>query len=170
MTAPARRWLAALAVAGTLACRSAPEPAGRSAHLAALSLVPVGSSPGGPLDLAGRVVFVSFFATWCFPCLAEIPLLQKLQEEFGPKGLTVVGVGMDLEGALVLGPFVEHYALGYPVIVADERLRSEASPFGSVSVLPTAFLLDREGRLRSRWQGVVSHDEVRELVRRSVEH
>src|SRR6185436_13396912 len=73
--------------------------------LRSLELRAVGPAPYRHHDLYGRVVLVSFFATWCFPCLAEIPTLKRLQTTYAPKGLSVVAVGLDLEGALVLEPF-----------------------------------------------------------------
>ena len=86
-----------LALAG---CRTVPEEpawgAGASPYLRALALPSVGPTPLEWNRLPGRVVMVSFFATWCFPCLAELPTLVALQKEHGPQGFQVVAVGMDL--------------------------------------------------------------------------
>jgi thiol-disulfide isomerase/thioredoxin len=156
-----------LALLALCACRSAPAPlpAGPSPYLGALSLPQVAPAPYGSAALRGQVVLVSFFATWCFPCVAEIPNLIALQRDLGPSGLRIVAVGMDLEGHRVLAPFAEYYGLNYPVLEADDAMREGRSPFGLIRALPTAVLLDRRGALAAAWQGVVGHDEVDAAVR-----
>jgi thiol-disulfide isomerase/thioredoxin len=151
---------------GLAGCRTVPEaPTGAaSPYLRALALPSVGPTPLDWRQLPGRVVLVSFFATWCFPCVAEIPTLEALQREYGPRGFQVVGVGMDLEGAQVLGPFAEYYRLPYPVVVADEGLREGQSPYGLIPALPVAFLLDEQGRVAAAWQGVAGHEELAQRV------
>ena len=134
---------------------------------AALTLERAGGVPRGRLQ--GKVVLVDFFATWCFPCIAELPLLERLQRENEAEGFTVVAVGMDLEGRRVLRPFAESYAPPYPVLIASDQLRAGASVFGPVSALPTYVLFDRQGKVLVAYQGVadparllqVVHDAVR---------
>ena len=152
---------------GLAACRSTPEvvEAPGQGFLGALTLPSVGPTRHEPATLSGSVVLVSFFATWCFPCVAEIPNLIALQRDLGPSGLRIVAVGMDLEGRRVLAPFAEYYALNYPVLEADDAMREGRSPFGLIRALPTAVLLDRRGALAAAWQGVVGHDEVDGAVR-----
>ena len=87
------RLAAALCLGALLSCAHAPGTQARSPELAALALAPLGPAARAPFALEGRVVLVSFFATWCFPCIAQLPLIQALQDELGPRGLTVVGVG-----------------------------------------------------------------------------
>ena len=162
------RLAAALGLGALLSCAHAPAARGRSPELAALALTPLGSRADGPVALEGRVVLVSFFATWCFPCIAQLPLIQALRDELGPAGLTVVGVGLDLEGRTVLEPFMAYNRMTYPVVEADELLRSGKSAFGPITTLPAAALLDRSGRVVARWSGVASHAEFRALVERTV--
>jgi peroxiredoxin len=157
----------ALALAG---CRGGPEtrePDGR-ALLQALALPAVGPAAEDARELGGRVLLVAFFATWCFPCVAEVPTLQALQRDYGPRGFRVVGVGMDLEGARVLAPFADEYALNYPMLVADDALRAGRSAFGSIRALPTTFLLDREGRVLAAWQGMAGHEDVAAAIEKAL--
>ena len=58
-------------------------------------------------DYKGKVVFVNFWATWCDPCRVEIPWLIDMQNKYGPKGFTVVGIAMDEEGEAVVAPFLD---------------------------------------------------------------
>lgn len=164
-----RRLLAGVLLLGLLglsACKSAPEAveAPGEGFLGALALPVVGPQRQAAADLSGRVVLVNFLATWCFPCMAELPTLEALQRDYGSQGLQVVGVGMDLEGAQVLAPFADHYALRFPVLVADERIRSGQSPFGAIGALPTSFILDRQGRVVGAWQGVAPHEEMAKAI------
>lgn len=151
-----------LAVAG---CRRVPEePAGPSPYLRSLLLPSVGPTPYDWRRLPGRVVMVSFFATWCFPCVAELPTLEALQKEYGPQGFQVVLVGMDLDGARVLQPFADYYALNFPVLVSDEGMQQGQSAFGLIPALPATFLLDKEGRVAGAWQGMAGHEDVSKAV------
>jgi thiol-disulfide isomerase/thioredoxin len=165
-----RRELLALSWAGVLAlsgCRTVPEAGpGPSPYLRELVLPSVGPTPYVWRQLSGRVVMVSFFATWCFPCLAELPTLEALQKEYGPQGFQVVLVGLDLEGERVLGPFADQYALNFPVLVSNERLQQGRSAFGVIPALPTTFLLDKEGRVAGAWKGMAGHEDVSEAVRK----
>jgi thiol-disulfide isomerase/thioredoxin len=132
----------------------------------ALSLEAVGPVAYEPRTLDGKVLLIDFFATWCFPCVADLPALESLQKQYGPKGFTVVAVGMDLEGPVVLDPFAQHYALSFPVLVASEAIRQGAPPFGQVRVLPTTMLVGRKGEVLAAYQGVADH----EVLARAVEH
>ncbi|HEX8704981.1 MAG TPA: TlpA disulfide reductase family protein [Myxococcaceae bacterium] len=164
------RVLACAVVLSLAACRSTPEAveAPGSGFVGALALPSVGPRRLNPAELTGQVVLVSFFATWCFPCLAEIPTLEALQRDYGPRGFRVVAVGMDLEGARVLAPFAEHYGLNYPVLLADERIISGRSVFGPIRELPTTVILDREGRAVAAWHGVAGHEDVSQQIEKAL--
>ena len=157
-------WAGVLALAG---CRTGPAPLpGPSPYLKELVLPSVGPTPYQLHQLSGRVVMVSFFATWCFPCLAELPTLEALQKEYGPQGFQVVLVGLDLEGERVLGPFADQYALNFPVLVSNERLQQGRSAYGLIPALPTTFLLDRGGSVAGAWKGMAGHEDVSQAVRK----
>ena len=159
----------ALAAAG---CPRAtrPEPEGSAFALAALAMPSV---DGRVLDvgaLRGKVVLVSFFATWCFPCLANLPVLEKLQKDNAARGFTVVAVGMDLEGATVLEPWTRQYEPPYPVLVADDRVRGGGPPFGRIGTLPATVLLSRDGKVLLAFEGVASPEQLLAAVGEAVRH
>ncbi|MBF5040820.1 TlpA family protein disulfide reductase [Aggregicoccus sp. 17bor-14] len=167
------RRLAALAAAlalGAGCASSRPELPPRRGHLAALQLPPVAEAPYAPAvgALEGRVVLVAFVATWCLPCIAQLPTLDSLQKELGPQGLRTVAVGMDLDGEQVLAPFAEYYALPYPLVVASEPLRTGESPYGRVTSLPTFFLLDRRGEPLGAWEGIAGQEQLERAVRKAL--
>jgi len=107
----------------------------------------VGADPTSPESWENKVVLVSFFATWCFPCLLEIPILQKLHEAYADKGLVVVLAGMDLEGEKTLKFYSEVSHLPFPVVVAGERIKSGETWLGKIQELPTHVLINRRGEL-----------------------
>jgi thiol-disulfide isomerase/thioredoxin len=159
--------LLALLLAGCAS--SGPELPVRRGHLQALALPPVNAAPYAPSPLQGHVVLVAFVATWCVPCLAQLPGLGKLQRELGAQGLRTVAVGMDLEGEEVLAPFAEYYALPFPLVAADERLHAGDSPFGKVGALPTFFLLDKRGEVLAAWEGMAAQDALEKTVRKALQ-
>jgi thiol-disulfide isomerase/thioredoxin len=153
-----------LTLAGCRRVPEEPETSGPSPFLRSLLLPSVGPTPYDWRRLNGRVVLVSFFATWCFPCLAELPTLEALQKEHGPQGFQVVLVGLDLQGEQVLAPFAEQYALNFPVLVSNEAMQQGQSAFGLIPALPATFLLDKEGRVAGAWQGMAGHEDVSNAV------
>lgn len=120
-------------------------------------------------SLTGNVVLVTFIATWCFPCLADLASLDNLERRFGTKGFKQVLVGLDLEGRRVLEPFSAEYTLKYPLLVGDDRLRSGTTPFGHIRELPARVLFDRSGQVIAAYSGVVAPAELERKVREAVE-
>lgn len=113
--------------------------------------------PIGLGDLRGRVVLLNLWATWCFPCREEIPVLQRLHEQLAAEGLEVVGVSIDVGGAQsYVREFANEFGVTYPIWHdPDARI---ANTFRTVGV-PTTFLIDREGIIRWRHLGPVRADD-----------
>lgn len=109
---------------------------------------------GRPLDLEsyrGRVVLVNFWATWCPPCVVEIPSMNRLLAKYQAQGLEIVSVDFQ-ETAEVLGDFVEQIPVDYPIML--DPTGKLAKDWGVFS-FPTTFVVDREGLIRySLNQGV----------------
>ena len=120
-----------------------------------------------PARALGRVTVVTFIATWCFPCLVDLPVLTKLQREH-PDDLEVVLVGMDLEGRKVLEPFAAMNELHLPLIVANDRVRAGETPFGQIKELPTRFIFRRDGTLSFAYVGVAEPKALIDAVEREL--
>ncbi len=105
-------------------------------------------------DYKGKVLLITFFATWCPPCRQEIPTLKKLHEEFGPEGFAVLGLSVDEGGSKIVKKLVEKEQINYPVLMAD---RSTADDFGGIAGIPTSFLINRAGNVVKKYPGYIPH-------------
>lgn len=123
-----------------------------------------GSVPYEPWTLEGKVVLVTFIATWCFPCLADLVVLQRLERDYGERGFANVMVGMDLEGREVLDPFAEGYKLTWPLLVADDRVRNGETVFGRIRELPSRVLFAKSGEIAAAYAGVSTWKDVSRVV------
>lgn len=97
----------------------------------------------------GKVVLLSFWATWCGPCKQELPSMQALYKKMKAKGLEVVGVDLAEEKQLV-SRFVTSNGLSFPILLDSDV--SVGSAWGASSI-PTNYLLDRSGRVIARVVG-----------------
>jgi thiol-disulfide isomerase/thioredoxin len=95
-------------------------------------------------DLAGRAVWVNFWASWCPPCQAETPILREMDREYRDRGLTIVGISVQETNAADVGAYVGKYSLDYP-IAAD--LDGDIFRRYKVYGLPTQFFIDPGGRI-----------------------
>ena len=103
-------------------------------------------------DFRGRVVLVDFWATWCAPCLAELPDLKTLFGRYRARGFTILAVSLDEpEQTLLVKRFVRQRGVPYPVLLAGGMDRV---PEGyDVQGLPSAYLVDQEGRVVKVYSG-----------------
>lgn len=92
-----------------------------------------------------RVVVLDFWATWCPPCRDETPHLQDLHKKYGEKGLIVIGVSQDSDGAKAVKPFADKNKLTYLQLVDP---RHEAARAYKVGPIPTTYVIDRKGVIR----------------------
>lgn len=104
-------------------------------------------------DLRGKAVLLNFWATYCGPCKVEMPWFVEMQKEYGPQGFQVVGVAMDDASTDEISKFAKEMNVNYPILIGKD---SVADSYGGVSVLPTTFFVDRNGKLIAREFGLQS--------------
>jgi thiol-disulfide isomerase/thioredoxin len=160
------RSLLVLAAAGLLAHSVTAAPPERAARFALNDLQ---HRRVALTDFAGQVVLLNFWATWCAPCIAEIPSLIDLHERFRERGFTVIGIAMDEESAVARFVATRRFAmpagprtLNYPVLMGTD---ATADAYGGVETFPTSVLVDREGRIAARVHGPVNAAEMDRAVR-----
>jgi thiol:disulfide interchange protein DsbD len=122
-----------------------------------LDAVPFHKLDGAELstsDWKGKVVVLNYWATWCIPCRAEIPEFNKIARELGPKGVEVVGISMDEDGAQSVKPFLKQIPMTYTVGLGT----------GALPQLPITVILDRNGRTVQRFEQFTSPKDIRAAI------
>lgn len=167
-----RRAFTALLLGGLVAASAGPAPV--------VAAAPAAAPPAQLIDPAGlrklldaqrgKVVVLNLWATWCVPCLREIPDLVALEQELAPRGVTLLGLGMDEPSALAeqVEPFRRK---NFPAF--RTWLRSEPDMDALVSVvdpawneiLPTTYLIGRDGKVAKKIQGKRTLEQFRELIK-----
>ncbi len=104
-------------------------------------------------DLRGKAVLLNFWATYCGPCKIEMPWFVELQNEYGPQGFQIIGVSVDDASVEDIAKFARELGVNYPILIGKD---SVAESYGGVSVLPTTFFLDRDGKVIAREFGLQS--------------
>jgi thiol-disulfide isomerase/thioredoxin len=116
-------------------------------------------------DYRGRIVVANFWATWCAPCIKEMPSLERLRAKLGDDRIAVVAVSEDLKGWPVIAPFLEDHGLkALPVLWDPEGATARGL---GVTALPTTVILGRDGRTEGMLVGAAEWDseDAMRLVR-----
>ena len=116
-------------------------------------------------DYKGKVVILDFWATWCPPCRRSIPDLIALKNEFGPQGFEIIGVSVDTDTKSEVAPFVERTGINYPVVFGNMQVYQQ---YGGIKVVPTSFVIDTEGKIVKRYEGIVPLETYRADIRNSM--
>ena len=112
--------------------------------------------------LRGQVVVLNFWATWCAPCLVEMPRFAEWESKYKADGLAVIGVSMDDDSAPAAA-LMRKLQLNYPVVMGDEHLGLQ---YGGVLGLPVTYLIDRQGFVRARFQGGSQVEAIETAIRK----
>ena len=108
----------------------------------------------------GKVALIVYWATWCAPCLEEIPSLIELRNEFGRQDLDIIGVSLD-QPSKNIDLFVRSRDINYEIVRNTESLDRAFRP---VRYIPTIVVLDRDGKVQKRYTGLVGKNVLRHQI------
>jgi cytochrome c biogenesis protein CcmG/thiol:disulfide interchange protein DsbE len=108
-------------------------------------------------DYRGKVVILDFWATWCPPCRKGIPDLVELKDQYGEKGVEIIGISLDgiTRGGTTkkdVVPFIKEYGINYPIVEGDMNIYQQ---YGGIRSIPTSFVIDKQGYIVSYYQGLI---------------
>jgi thiol-disulfide isomerase/thioredoxin len=107
----------------------------------------------------GKWVIVNFWATWCPPCLEEIPDLVAVKES--RKDLEIIGIAMEFQDAKQVMQFADGMFVNYPIVLGDRKI---SESIGKVDGLPTTFIYDPQGKLAERHVGKINRKQIERLI------
>ncbi|MCP4256903.1 MAG: TlpA family protein disulfide reductase [Planctomycetes bacterium] len=125
-----------------------PKPAGKPAP--AFALQDLNGKSVSLADFRGKVVILNFWATWCPPCIREIPDFIELYDQYKDKGFEMMGISLDQAGISVVKSFAQKVKINYPVMMTDGRVDKT---YGGITSIPTTFLIDTTGNIIKKYIG-----------------
>lgn len=130
----------ALGLVLTLSAANA-EALDSGAKMPEIGLKDLSGKPVSLASLAGKVVVIDFWATWCAPCKEELPVLQKLHKKYGSQGLAIVGISVDKDAGN-LPDFLKKLAVTFPIVHdANHTVTGRYAP----PRMPSSYIVDRKG-------------------------
>ncbi len=113
-------------------------------------------------DFKGKVILLNFWATWCPPCRAEIPELTKWQKEYENQGLQIIGITYPPTNRKTVRSFVRQNEINYPILFGSKKTKEL---FTTTDTMPFSVVIDRDGKIRERIEGVIFAEEFDEKIK-----
>ena len=114
-------------------------------------------------EFRGKLLLVNFWATWCGPCLREMPLLVAAQNEYGKRGFQVIGPALDEVDAV--RAMAKKIGINYPIMVGDEDITNAMDALGDeLGALPLSVLIGRDGQILTRVTGGLTQEKLTKLI------
>jgi thiol-disulfide isomerase/thioredoxin len=102
-----------------------------------------------------------FWATWCGPCMMEIPSLIELQEKYQGRPFRIISINLDDPEGKKVKEIAANYGINYPVLLGTDQT---AKQFGGVNALPTSFLIGTDGKIKEKVQGLLPEEELERKI------
>jgi thiol-disulfide isomerase/thioredoxin len=115
-------------------------------------------------DKKGKVVLINMWATWCGPCLAEMPAFVKMQDKYGPSGFEILGLDTDDESDTLaddINKVVKEKGINYPIVFSDTQTQAALLNISKFNGIPQSFLIDADGNLRGVFRGANKENVVK---------
>jgi thiol-disulfide isomerase/thioredoxin len=109
----------------------------------------------------GKWVLVNYWATWCPPCLEEVPDLVNLYDQHKQKDLMVLGVVFDYKDVKEVNEYVDDMLMSYPIVLGDDSVTAQ---IGSAEVMPTTYIYNPQGALVKIKRGLITREYVERLM------
>ncbi len=119
-------------------------------------------------DHSGKVIFVNFWATWCVPCVKEMPSFENLYRRYRSQGLTLLAVSLDKGDSTKVQEFADKYKLSFPILLDTEGVAEKLFPSFSI---PFSYVIDKQGRVVARvdgaknWESSETFEAVEHLLK-----
>jgi len=123
---------------------------------------------GKPVSLAdfrGKVVVLDFWATWCPPCVAEIPHFIELQKEYQDKGVTIIGASVDTAIPADIAKFAKDNGMNYLIVMADDKM---ATDYGADEGVPITFVIDSKGNIIARHIAYTEKNVIEDDIKKAL--
>ena len=127
------------------------------------TLSDINGMPVSASDFEGKVWLVNFWATWCTPCVEEMPMLSRLQQEYAGQGVIIVGIALD--DADRASEFAANMAISYPILVGQADVVITGRQYGNnTGMLPFSVLIDTNGIIQWTHLGPLSREELQHQI------
>ncbi|CAB5506934.1 Cytochrome c-type biogenesis protein CcmG/DsbE, thiol:disulfide oxidoreductase [Bathymodiolus thermophilus thioautotrophic gill symbiont] len=136
----------------------------KNTQLPQFSVVDINGKTHNNNTVKGKYLVVNFWATWCPPCLKEIPAFVDFYEKHSDK---VEILGMDYEQADVdkITEFTDSFMVNYPIVLSDDNNRPEFKKFGKIVGMPTTYIYTPDGVLINRYMGEINIKTLEKAIR-----
>ena len=111
----------------------------------------------------GELFLINFWATWCAPCVAEIPLLEKSHHEYYDQGYRVIGLSSD-HSVEDVERFIQEFGVNYPIYMAKEDSIQQLSSINSHGGIPFSIFVDAKGNILDHKLGIFDHEALNHKI------
>jgi len=154
-----------IAISAGVFVRSLSETTHQAVIIPALefSLPDVANKQRSLSEWQGKIRIINFWATWCPPCLEEIPEFIKLQTEYGDKNVQFIGVA--IEDKQAVQQYLKNNPSNYPMLIGEEQAIKLSQQLGNiVNAVPFSLILNQQGQIIHRHPGELSREKIIEII------